>query len=180
VATPDDAQEVCSAIRSRIGEAWSSESADSVRILYGGSVKAANVTGIMERPMSTVRWSVARASRRTSSARSAATTTCRPCRSLPRDRKPGIRGYRLLHHAPDRQRADDHVGAAAQGKGGGLSDMFGGGVSTGLGGSSTAEAQPRPHHGRRGRGVFLCVVALGLLLKHRLSDQAIYYGGHRD
>ena len=50
VATPDDAQEVCSAIRSRIGEAWSSESADSVRILYGGSVKAANVTGIMERP----------------------------------------------------------------------------------------------------------------------------------
>ena len=50
VATPDDAQEVCSAIRSRIAGAWSSEAADSVRILYGGSVKAANVTGIMDRP----------------------------------------------------------------------------------------------------------------------------------
>jgi triosephosphate isomerase len=41
---------VCSAIRSRIAGAWSSEAADSVRILYGGSVKAANVTGIMDRP----------------------------------------------------------------------------------------------------------------------------------
>jgi triosephosphate isomerase len=50
VATPDDAQEVCAAIRARVQEAWSSEAADSLRILYGGSVKAANVTGIMERP----------------------------------------------------------------------------------------------------------------------------------
>jgi len=50
VATPDDAQEVCAAIRSRIGEAWSSEAAATVRILYGGSVKAANVAGIMDQP----------------------------------------------------------------------------------------------------------------------------------
>jgi triosephosphate isomerase (TIM) len=47
VATPDDAQEVCSAIRGRVAEAWSREAADAVRILYGGSVKAANVAGIM-------------------------------------------------------------------------------------------------------------------------------------
>jgi triosephosphate isomerase (TIM) len=47
VATPDDAQEVCSAIRSRVAEAWSREAAEAVRILYGGSVKAANVAGIM-------------------------------------------------------------------------------------------------------------------------------------
>jgi triosephosphate isomerase len=47
VATPDDAQEVCSAIRARVAEAWSPEAADAVRILYGGSVKAANVAGIM-------------------------------------------------------------------------------------------------------------------------------------
>ena len=49
VATPDDAQEVCAAIRARIGEAWSEEAAAAVRILYGGSVKAANVAGIMEK-----------------------------------------------------------------------------------------------------------------------------------
>ncbi len=50
VATPDDAQEVCAAIRGRVAEAWSKEAADAVRILYGGSVKAANVAGIMEKP----------------------------------------------------------------------------------------------------------------------------------
>ena len=47
VATPEDAQEVCAAIRARIAETWSAEAADSVRILYGGSVKAANVASIM-------------------------------------------------------------------------------------------------------------------------------------
>jgi triosephosphate isomerase len=50
VATPDDAQEVCSAIRARIAEAWSAEAADAVRILYGGSVKTNNVAGIMAKP----------------------------------------------------------------------------------------------------------------------------------
>jgi triosephosphate isomerase (TIM) len=50
VATPDDAQEVCGAIRARIGEAWSAEAADAVRILYGGSVKTNNVAGIMAKP----------------------------------------------------------------------------------------------------------------------------------
>jgi triosephosphate isomerase (TIM) len=47
VATPKDAQEVCSAIRARISETHGAEAADSIRILYGGSVKAANVGGIM-------------------------------------------------------------------------------------------------------------------------------------
>ena len=50
VATPDDAQEVCSAIRARIAETHSAETAAAVRIQYGGSVKAANVAGIMEKP----------------------------------------------------------------------------------------------------------------------------------
>jgi triosephosphate isomerase len=49
VATPDDAQEVCAAIRSRIAEVHSEDAAASVRVLYGGSVKAANVAGIMEK-----------------------------------------------------------------------------------------------------------------------------------
>ena len=49
VATPDDAQEVCAAIRARIAEAWSEDAAVAVRILYGGSVKASNIAGIMEK-----------------------------------------------------------------------------------------------------------------------------------
>ncbi len=47
VATPDDAQEVCAAIRGRIREVHGDAAADGVRVLYGGSVKAANVAGIM-------------------------------------------------------------------------------------------------------------------------------------
>ncbi len=47
VATPEDAQEVCAAIRARIREVHGDGAADGVRILYGGSVKAANVGGIM-------------------------------------------------------------------------------------------------------------------------------------
>ncbi len=49
VATPDDAQEVCGAIRARIGETHGDDAAAACRILYGGSVKAANVAGIMEK-----------------------------------------------------------------------------------------------------------------------------------
>ena len=47
VATPKDAQEVCAAIRARVGETYGTEAAAAVRVLYGGSVKAANVGGIM-------------------------------------------------------------------------------------------------------------------------------------
>ena len=47
VATPDDAQEVCAALRARLAERFGQETADAVRILYGGSVKAANTAGIL-------------------------------------------------------------------------------------------------------------------------------------
>ena len=47
VATPEDAQEVCAAIRNLLAELYSGDLADGVRILYGGSVKAANVAAIM-------------------------------------------------------------------------------------------------------------------------------------
>ena len=49
VATPDDAQEVCAAIRARITEVHGEAAGAAVRVLYGGSVKAANVAGIMEK-----------------------------------------------------------------------------------------------------------------------------------
>ena len=47
VATPEDAQEVCAAIRATLAEMYSRELADGVRILYGGSVKSGNVAQIM-------------------------------------------------------------------------------------------------------------------------------------
>ncbi len=47
VATPEDAQEVCGAIRGKLAELYSAELADGVRILYGGSVKSGNVVQIM-------------------------------------------------------------------------------------------------------------------------------------
>jgi triosephosphate isomerase len=50
VATPDDAQEVCAAIRSRLAERHDSDTAGRVRILYGGSVKAGNTAGILAGP----------------------------------------------------------------------------------------------------------------------------------
>lgn len=50
VATPEDAQEVCAAIRGRIAELYSPEVAEQTRVLYGGSVKANNVASIMAKP----------------------------------------------------------------------------------------------------------------------------------
>jgi triosephosphate isomerase (TIM) len=50
VATPEDAQEVCAAVRKQVAETWSDDVAASMRILYGGSVKAANVAAIMAQP----------------------------------------------------------------------------------------------------------------------------------
>ena len=50
VATPEDAQEVCGAIRGRVAELVGQEAADKVRIQYGGSVKAGNVVAIMGQP----------------------------------------------------------------------------------------------------------------------------------
>ena len=49
-ATPEDAQEVCSAIRKTMSEIGSDEIAEKCRILYGGSVKSSNVVEIMKQP----------------------------------------------------------------------------------------------------------------------------------
>ncbi len=46
-ATPEDAQEVCAALRGRLGELHSAELAQHARLLYGGSVKAGNAAGIL-------------------------------------------------------------------------------------------------------------------------------------
>jgi len=50
VCGADDAQEVCAAIRGKLAELYSEETADGIRIQYGGSVKAGNVAEIMAKP----------------------------------------------------------------------------------------------------------------------------------
>ncbi len=49
-ATPEQAQEVCSAIRETIVQIAGQDAAQSVRILYGGSMKPANVEMFMPMP----------------------------------------------------------------------------------------------------------------------------------
>jgi preprotein translocase subunit SecG len=53
-----------------------------------------------------------------------------------------------------------------KGRGGGLSDMFGGGVSSSLGGSSVAERNLDRFTVGVGVVWFSCIVALGLLLAY--------------
>jgi triosephosphate isomerase (TIM) len=50
VATPQDAQEVCRALRGRISAVHGDAAGTSVRILYGGSVKADSMPAIMAEP----------------------------------------------------------------------------------------------------------------------------------
>jgi triosephosphate isomerase len=47
VATPQDAQEVCAAIRDRVSASHGHEVAAGMRILYGGSVNPDNMPAIM-------------------------------------------------------------------------------------------------------------------------------------
>ena len=46
-ATPEDAQEVCKAIRKKVGNDWKAAS-DEVRVQYGGSVKGVNAPDLMK------------------------------------------------------------------------------------------------------------------------------------
>ena len=50
VATPEDAQEVCGAIRGRVSAVHGDAVAAGARILYGGSVKPDNMAAIMAQP----------------------------------------------------------------------------------------------------------------------------------
>jgi triosephosphate isomerase (TIM) len=50
VATPEDAEEVCAAIRGWISNRHGSDIAERIRILYGGSVNASNVGALMTQP----------------------------------------------------------------------------------------------------------------------------------
>jgi triosephosphate isomerase len=49
-ATSDDAQQVCAAIRGCVAELAGAETADAVRIQYGGSVKGSNIAELIAMP----------------------------------------------------------------------------------------------------------------------------------
>ena len=48
-ATADDAEEVCGAIRKTLAEVFGQQTADGIRVLYGGSAKPENVAGFLEK-----------------------------------------------------------------------------------------------------------------------------------
>jgi triosephosphate isomerase len=50
VATEEQAEQVCAALRGALVEALGSAAAERTRILYGGSVKASNIAGFMRQP----------------------------------------------------------------------------------------------------------------------------------
>ncbi len=50
VATPADAQEVCGEVRRTVSDLYPGETADQVRVLYGGSVKAAGTADLLTQP----------------------------------------------------------------------------------------------------------------------------------
>ena len=50
VATPSDAQEVCASIRSTLADKYGQEVADTVRVLYGGSVKSNSIADLVKQP----------------------------------------------------------------------------------------------------------------------------------
>ncbi len=49
-ATPQQAQEVCATLRHAVAEKLGADAAERTRILYGGSVKAANIASFMREP----------------------------------------------------------------------------------------------------------------------------------
>jgi len=49
-ATPNDAQEVCAGLRRALAERFDADVAAAVRVLYGGSVKAANAAELLGQP----------------------------------------------------------------------------------------------------------------------------------
>ena len=49
-ATPEQAQEVCAAIRKALAELFGEEVAAKIRILYGGSMNTGNVDSLIAQP----------------------------------------------------------------------------------------------------------------------------------
>lgn len=46
-ATPEQAEEVCAAIRQTIADMFTAEAAEAIRVLYGGSMNVGNVDSLL-------------------------------------------------------------------------------------------------------------------------------------
>ena len=49
-ATPEQAQDMCAAIRATLADMFGAETADQMRILYGGSMNVGNVEQLLAQP----------------------------------------------------------------------------------------------------------------------------------
>ena len=49
-ATPEQAQDMCAAIRATLADMFGAETADEMRILYGGSMNVGNVEQLLAQP----------------------------------------------------------------------------------------------------------------------------------
>ena len=49
-ATPEQAQDICAAIRATLADMFGAETADEMRILYGGSMNVGNVEQLLAQP----------------------------------------------------------------------------------------------------------------------------------
>jgi len=49
-ATPEDADETCGVIRGALSDLYDADTADAIRIQYGGSVKSGNTAALMAMP----------------------------------------------------------------------------------------------------------------------------------
>ncbi|KAJ8146549.1 hypothetical protein OY671_000406 [Metschnikowia pulcherrima] len=131
VATPEDAQEVCGAIRGALGDLYDADLANATRVSYGGSVKSSNVAAIMAQP--DVDGALVGGA------------------SLDPEEFAKIARYHLKDVLVDVSRIILQISSVStsafltslvlmhKGKGGGLSDMFGGGISSSVGSSGVAE-----------------------------------------
>ncbi len=183
VASADDAQEMAAAIREHISGTAGGEAGAGVRILYGGSVKGDNIAPIMagqDVDGALVGGASLDAGQFASICRYhelAAGPAERAAEAPPR-----IRTFvaSQKHQGERRQPVEIALSVILiitslvmvllvllhKGKGGGLSDMFGGGVSSTLGSSSVVERNLDRITIFFGVLWFVCVVALGWLINH--------------
>jgi protein translocase SecG subunit len=173
VASPQDAQEACAAIRECVSAVHDHETAAKLRILYGGSVKSDNVAPIMAQP--DVNGALV----------GGASLDAAEFARIVRYETAGVAASwpgAIYSCTGKKERTAMVIGVSIiliitslvmillvllhKGKGGGLSDMFGGGVSSTLGSSSVVERNLDRITIFFGILWFVCIIGLGLLIAH--------------
>ena len=178
-ATPEQAQDVCAKLRAVIAEKLGADAAARTRVLYGGSVKSANIASFMREP--DVDGALVGGA-------SLVVGRVRGDHPLPEARRRLIRAYTSETCVPDPGHGERRssveilefvlqvlLGITSllltllillhKGRGGGLSDMFGGGMTSALGSSGLAERNLNRFTVILALTWFVSIVALGLITK---------------